>query len=66
MLSFSMTTPKEFLLDMIAQEKEQYSAYCQLCATYRTKADPIVLARHQGKLEVLQSLICERTIVGDV
>ena len=55
-------TPKEKLLSLISEEKEQFGEYSQLCAIYQVKPDPIVVARHQAKLEVLETLLQEKII----
>lgn len=55
-------TPKEKLLSLISEEKEQFGEYLQLCAIYQVKPDPIVVARHQAKLEVLETLLQEKII----
>lgn len=55
-------TPKELLLSLISEEKERFGQYSQLCALYLIPPDPLVIARHQGKLEVLQCLLTEKII----
>lgn len=55
-------TPKELLLSLISEEKERFGEYSQLCALYQIPPDPIAIARHQGKLEVLQQLLREKII----
>lgn len=56
-------TPKELLLSLISEEKERFGEYSQLCAHYQTQPDPIVLAKHQAKLEILQHLLREKIII---
>lgn len=56
-------TPKELLLSLISEEKERFGEYVQLCALYQIQPDPIAMARHQGKLEVLQMLMQEKTFI---
>lgn len=57
------TTPKEFLLALITEEKENFARYTQLCAQYQTQPDPLAQARHQGKMEILQRLLLEKIII---
>jgi hypothetical protein len=56
------TLSKELLFSLFSQEKDLYSQYLQLCAIYQTQPDPLVTARHQGKLEILQHLLREKGI----
>jgi hypothetical protein len=46
-----------FLSPFTVFEKENFSKYSQLCATYQIQPDPIATARHLGKMEVLQTLL---------
>ena len=55
-----MVIPREMLLDQITEEKENFSRYSQLCALYQIMPDPLAIARHQGKIEILQILLQER------
>jgi hypothetical protein len=55
-------TAKEVLLALISEEKESFGKYTQLCAQYQVQPDPIVIARHQGKVEILQKLLQDKTI----
>lgn len=48
---------KEALLTLISEEKEFFGKYSQQCAVYQIQPDPLAVARHQGKLEILQRLI---------
>ena len=48
---------KDYILSLIAEEKEQFSKYCQLCSIYSGTPDPLIKARHQGKVEILQILL---------
>ena len=61
MVNLAMT-PKELLLSLISEEKERFGEYSQLCAHYQVQPDPIVLARHQAKLEILRQLLQEKII----
>jgi hypothetical protein len=56
-------TPKEFLLSLISEEKERFGEYTQLCAIYQIQPDPIAMAKHQAKLEILQTLLQEKIII---
>jgi hypothetical protein len=48
------------ILSFIAEEKENYSKYSQSCANYQTPEDPIVKARHLGRMEILEMLLQEK------
>jgi hypothetical protein len=56
-------TPKELLLSLISEEKELFGEYSQLCARYQIQPDPIAIAKHQAKLEILQRLLQEKIII---
>ena len=47
------------ILSMIAEEKEQFNEYSQLCAIYKIQPDPIAIAKHHGRMEILQILLME-------
>jgi hypothetical protein len=51
---------KEALMVLISEEKDNFSRYSQLCTTYQVQTDPLVMARHQGRLEILQRLLREK------
>jgi len=44
------------ILALIAEEREDYSRYCQLCARLKTAPDPIATAVHETKIELLTRL----------
>lgn len=48
---------RELLLSLIAEEKEKYSEYSQLCAHYQIQENPQAQSRSQGKLEILNHLL---------
>jgi hypothetical protein len=54
---------KELLLAWISEEKESFGKYSQLCALYQIQPDPLAIARHQGRLEILQRLLQEKTFI---
>jgi hypothetical protein len=56
-------TSKELFLSLISEEKERFGQYSQLCAQYQISPDPIAIARHQGRLEILQQLLREKIII---
>lgn len=51
---------KETLLNLISEEKDDFSKYSQSCANYQITPDPIALAKHQGRLEIIQRLLREK------
>lgn len=55
-------TPREYLLSLISEEKERYGVYSQLCAFYQVPPDPMILAKHQTKVETLRNLLSEKII----
>jgi hypothetical protein len=55
-------SPKELLLSLIAEEKERFGEYSQLCAQYQVEPDPLVMARSLGMMETLQKLLREKII----
>jgi len=56
-------TPKEVLLALISEEKENFGKYTQSCAQYQIQPDPLAVARHQGKLEILQRLLLDKVMI---
>ena len=57
-----VASPKELLLALISEEKENFGKYTQLCALYQIQPDQMAIARHQGRLEILQKLLQEKII----
>ena len=53
---------RERLLALIAEEKENYSKYFQLCTFYQIQPDPLAQANHRGKLQILQNLLLEKNL----
>ena len=48
---------KEYLMQVFAEEKEQFSQYSQLCARYQSNQDPIIVAKHKAKIQLLQQIM---------
>ena len=48
---------KEILLHIIAEEKENFGRYSQACTQYQVQLDPLAMAKHHGKMEILQKLL---------
>jgi hypothetical protein len=55
-----MELSRENLMIIFSEEKENFSKYSQLCALYQISPDPIAMAKHLGKIEILQMLLQER------
>lgn len=53
---------RDVLLSLIAEEKESFSQYCQLCSQYLIPEDPLATARHQGRMEILETLLRQAKI----
>lgn len=49
------------IADWIAFEKNQYSEYTQLCTRYQITPDPIAAARNKGRVEVLETILANKT-----
>ena len=48
---------KDKVLDLISEEKEKQNSYLQLCAHYKVSPDPLILAKHSSKMEILELII---------
>jgi hypothetical protein len=48
---------REKVLLLIAEEKEQYNSYTQLCTNYNIEPDQIAEARHQSIIETLEAML---------
>jgi hypothetical protein len=48
---------KQHILDLIAEEKNKYSAYLQLCTYYKIEPDLIALAKCSIKTETLEYML---------
>jgi len=55
--------PKEIILSLIAEEKDNFNKYSQLCSIYQVPTDPLVVARSQGRLEILQLLLKDKILM---
>lgn len=53
---------KENLLILISLEKEEFLKYSQSCSNYQIEINPIALARHQGRMEILETLLRQKGI----
>lgn len=44
------------ILETIASEKALYAEYLQICSKYQAQPDPLITAKHHGKILVLEKL----------
>ena len=52
---------RDVLLDLLAEEKEAFALYEQLCARYQTSPDPVAVAASKARMLLLQQLLSEDT-----
>jgi hypothetical protein len=45
------------IMDLIADERNKYSAYLQLCTYYKVDPDPMVLTKCSTKIETLELIL---------
>ena len=57
MNSKDCTVTQEQLLHLLAEEKETYNNYVQLCNFYQISPDPMATAAHQAKIQTLNQLL---------
>jgi len=48
---------KQNILDLIADEREKYSSYLQLCTYYKINPDSIVTIKCSVKIETLEHML---------
>lgn len=48
---------REKVLELIAEEKDKYSSYLQLCAFYKIEPHPIAYAKCLAKTEILEHIL---------
>lgn len=48
---------KQYLLELITEERDKYNTYLTICANYYVKPDPIISAKCMTKIETLESLL---------
>jgi hypothetical protein len=54
---------RDEILSLIAEEKEIFSEYTQLCRNYQIMPDPIAVSRSQGRLDILQKILQEKNFI---
>jgi hypothetical protein len=57
MLKSNSGITRDYILELITEEKESYSAYSQACARYNVKPEQVVILCHQAKMEILEKLL---------
>ncbi len=48
---------KQHILDLIADEKEKYSSYLQLCTYYKIDPDPLATVKCLAKIETMEHML---------
>lgn len=48
---------KQQILDLIAEEKNKYSSYLQLCSYYKIEPDPVAIIKCSTKVETLEFML---------
>jgi hypothetical protein len=48
---------RDKILAFIAEEKDKFSSYSQLCVFYKVNLDPYVVARHNAKIEIMEKFL---------
>ncbi len=48
---------KQHILDLIAEEKERYSAYTQLCAFYKIEPNSLATVKCLAKIETMEHML---------
>ena len=61
MIKKSKDIPREYLLELIAEEKDQYNSYLQLCRYYQINPDRLATASFQARINLLEKVLGMRT-----
>lgn len=48
---------KDYILDMISDEKNKYSIYMQACTYYKIDPDPFATVKCSAKIEILEHIL---------